>query len=195
MKKKLPTTRQFLITEGIFVNTGQLCDLPALVQLKKKYKYRLIVDESISLGSLGPHGKGISDHYNLDTSLIDILTASMSNAIGSNGGFCAGSKQISEHQRLSGQAYTFSASLPAMLTVAAIEAFSYIENNPDSISLLLENSKLMHEQFKTGLEHTGMYSTGSLESPICHLMLKKPQETRQAEEIILQEIVDQVKLN
>ena len=159
--------------------------------MKQRFKYRLIVDESLSLGSLGKCGKGVSEHFGVDTILIDILTASMSNALGSNGGFCAGTKQIAEHQRLSGQAYTFSASLPAMLTVACMEALNMVENGLGNIPVLQQNAKCMHEQFRD-LENSAITLTGNPASPICHLILKKSLDSREAEEIILQEIVELV---
>ena len=176
------------------MNTGEICDLPKLVELKQQYKYRLIVDESISLGSLGKTGRGVSEHFGIETNNIDILTATMSNALGSNGGFCAGSKQISEHQRLSGQAYTFSASLPAMLTVACIEAINYMTQHEELLQTLHANVKIMQELMRSGLEHTGVMVLGNMESPIMHLSLRKQQDSRENEEIILQEIVDAVML-
>lgn len=84
------------------------------LELKEKFKYRLIVEESYSFGAIGKHGRGLADYYDIPTVKIDIVCASMANVLGSAGGFVIGTKEIVEHQRLSGQAYTFSAALPAM---------------------------------------------------------------------------------
>mmetsp|Transcript_10809 Transcript_10809/g.28361 ORF Transcript_10809/g.28361 Transcript_10809/m.28361 type:complete len:338 (+) Transcript_10809:137-1150(+) len=108
--KKL--NRRFIITEGIFMNTGNLTNLKKVVELKEKYRWRLILDESISFGTIGETGKGAVEHFGLSPSDIDILCASMSCAMGTVGGFCAGSRLVVDHQRLSGSGYCFSASLP-----------------------------------------------------------------------------------
>ena len=47
------------------MNTGQLCKIHQLIQLKHQYKLRLFIDESVSFGSLGKHGKGITEHENI----------------------------------------------------------------------------------------------------------------------------------
>ena len=83
-KRKAPLTRRFIVTEGIFDHDGAMSDLPKLVrascaswtalahipqvELKKKYKYRLILDESISFGSVGRTGRGLTELYNVPVS-------------------------------------------------------------------------------------------------------------------------------
>ena len=81
-KRKSPLTRRFIVTEGIFDHDGLMSDLPKLVchsftllwicrahvpqiELKLKYKYRLILDESISFGSVGRTGRGLTELYNV----------------------------------------------------------------------------------------------------------------------------------
>ena len=66
-------TRRFLIVEGIYVNTGELCPLPELVKLCTKYKLRIFVDESVSFGTLGAHGKGVTEHFNVPVEDIDLI--------------------------------------------------------------------------------------------------------------------------
>ncbi|CAG8763289.1 10725_t:CDS:2, partial [Ambispora leptoticha] len=59
-------TRRFIVTEGIFENSGKIAQLPKLLELKKKFKYRLILDESLSIGTLGKRGAGLTDYYNIN---------------------------------------------------------------------------------------------------------------------------------
>ncbi|KAJ3269354.1 serine palmitoyltransferase component [Terramyces sp. JEL0728] len=189
-KKKLPLTRQFIIVEGVYANTGSICNLPRLLELKNEYKYRLMVEESMSVGVLGANGRGISEHYGIDASEIDMIISTMSNALASSGGFCAGSKEICEHQRLSGLAYTFSAALPAMLAVAAIEGVKYAESNPQAFSQLSQNSKSMHSALVKGISGLPLRIDGEPGSPIFHVRLTKPSEYRDDDERLLQEVVD-----
>ncbi|KAI5988412.1 serine palmitoyltransferase subunit I, partial [Pisolithus albus] len=97
-KRGAPVTRRFIITEGIFERDGEIVDLPKLIELKHKYKYRLILDESISFGSVGRTGRGLTELYNVPASQVDMLIGSVANGLCSAGGFCAGSTIVTEHQ-------------------------------------------------------------------------------------------------
>lgn len=69
--KKASKIRRFIIVEAIYLNTGELCPLPEIIELRKRYKLRLILDESVSFGSLGRHGRGITEHFNINVSFIN----------------------------------------------------------------------------------------------------------------------------
>ena len=185
-------TRQFIVVEGIYANSGDICPLPELVELKLKYKYRLLVEESMSMGVLGSRGAGVSNHFDMSSSTIDIQVASLANAFGASGGFCAGSKEIVEHQRLSGQAYTFSASLPAMLAITAIEGINYVQNNSDALVRLKQNSEKMLTMLTKAFEGQGLAVLGCPDSPVIHVRPEVPSENREDDERFLQEIVDLV---
>ncbi|VUZ48138.1 unnamed protein product [Hymenolepis diminuta] len=111
--------RRFLVVEGLYLDYGDICPLPQLVDLKYKYKVRIIMDESISFGVLGKAGRGVTEYFGIGVEHVDVITGSLENAIGVCGGFCAGSHFVVDHQRLSGQGYCFSASLPPMLAAGA----------------------------------------------------------------------------
>lgn len=66
--KRAAKTRRFLVAEAIYMNTGELCPLPALVELRKRYKLRMFLDESVSFGVLGKGGRGLIEHFNVDVS-------------------------------------------------------------------------------------------------------------------------------
>jgi serine palmitoyltransferase len=127
-------------------------------------------------------------------SKVDIIAASLCNAIGSAGGFCAGSHEIIHHQRLSGQAYTFSASLPAILAVTGIETLGLLAIEYGKVQpKLLENVATMFSH----LQQVGprvCLSGGEKGSPIIHLRLASRITPRIEEEKILQEIVDTVRV-
>ena len=80
--------RKFIVTEGLFENSGDIAPLPELVKLKEKYKFRLFVDENLSIGVLGATGRGLAEHYGMNrATAIDITIGSLATAIGSSGGF------------------------------------------------------------------------------------------------------------
>lgn len=110
-----PLPRKFIVTEGLFENVGDKAPLRAIVDLKHRYKYRLLLDESWSLGVLGATGRGLCEDAGVPRSEIDITIGSLASAWSSSGGFCAGETVMVEHQRITSLAYTFSATMPAYL--------------------------------------------------------------------------------
>ncbi|CCM05479.1 uncharacterized protein FIBRA_07700 [Fibroporia radiculosa] len=139
IKRKSPLTRRFIVTEGIFDQDGAMSDLPKLVELKLKYKYRIILDESLSFGSVGRTGRGLTELYNVPASQVDMLVGSAATGLVACGGFCAGSDVVVRHQRINGTAYVFSASMPPMMAVAASESINILRNTPSLMSTLQEN--------------------------------------------------------
>ncbi|XP_012254517.2 serine palmitoyltransferase 1 [Athalia rosae] len=171
--KKATKIRRFLIIEGIYMNTGEICPLPALVKLCREYKLRILVDESISFGVLGEHGKGVTEHFGVPKHEIDLIMGSLEWGIGSIGGFCVGSSFVIEHQRLSGLGYCFSASLSPFLASAAIVSLEIMEKTPQLFVKLKENCL----QFDTGLRKLAEFTvSGFAESPVKHLYLKDAPE-------------------
>ncbi|TDL27943.1 serine palmitoyltransferase [Rickenella mellea] len=131
-KRKGPLTRRFIVTEGVFENDGKMVDLPKLIELKLKYKYRLILDESFSFGTTGRTGRGLTEFYNIPASQVDMLVGSVANGLNSSGGFCAGSKVVVDHQRINGTSFVFSAAMPALLAVSASEGIRILQNSPQT---------------------------------------------------------------
>ncbi|THH26523.1 hypothetical protein EUX98_g7669 [Antrodiella citrinella] len=138
-KKNLPLTRRFIITEGIFDHDGLISDLPKLVELKNKYKYRLVLDESISFGSVGRTGRGLTELFNVPATQVDMLVGSVATGLASGGGFCAGTCHVVNHQRINGTSFVFSAAMPAMLAVAGSEGINILRNTPSILTTLHEN--------------------------------------------------------
>ncbi|XP_051153490.1 serine palmitoyltransferase 1 [Leptopilina boulardi] len=168
--KKAANTRRFLIVEGIYMNTGCICPLPEFVALCKKYKLRIFIDESISFGTLGIHGRGVTEYFNVPKEDIDMIMASLEWSIGSIGGFCVGSSFVIEHHRLSGLGYCFSASLPPLLTTAAITSLDIMERNLEIFKQLKRNCLSLVD----GLNEIEYFDCTSFkESPVKHLYLKE----------------------
>ncbi|KAG8710392.1 serine palmitoyltransferase component [Ceratobasidium sp. 395] len=169
-KKGAKLTRRFIVTEGIFENTGQMVDLPKLIELKKKYKYRLVLDESVSFGSMGRTGRGLTELYNVPATEVDMLVGSIANGLCSAGGFCAGSRVVVDHQRINGTSFVFSAALPALLAVAASESISILTSTPSALSALHENSRTMRAALEKCLDLIEITSHPA--SPVIHFTLK-----------------------
>ena len=143
----------------------------------------------MSIGVLGKSGKGVSEHFGVPAKGIDLITGSLANTFASTGGFCAGSQVIIDHQRLSSQGYCFSASLPAVLTVVANEAFNLLSMHPSLVSTLHRNTKIAHKYLR---EILTLDVSSSYESPIIHLRIKQRQKlTYEEQKTLLQSIVSE----
>lgn len=186
--KKAAKTRRFLIAEGIYLNTGEICPLRKLVELRAKYKLRLFLDETISFGTIGKHGKGLLELLGVDKSEVDLISASLENAVESIGGFCVGSHFIVEHQRLSGLGYCFSASQPPLLTQAAISALDVFEQDPKIFMQLNDTTEKVDEKFRC---FSKLELRGHPISPVKHLYLKDIEDDERSEKI-LRKISDEV---
>uniref|UniRef100_A0AC11ESW5 Serine palmitoyltransferase long chain base subunit 1 n=1 Tax=Ovis aries TaxID=9940 RepID=A0AC11ESW5_SHEEP len=187
--RKARVTRRFIIVEGLYMNTGTVCPLPELVKLKYKYKARIFLEESLSFGVLGEHGRGVTEHFGINIDDIDLISANMENSLASIGGFCCGRSFVIDHQRLSGQGYCFSASLPPLLAAAAIEALNIMEENPGIFAVLKEKCKRIHKALQ-GIP--GLKVVGESISPALHLQLEETTGCRERDVKLLQEIVTQV---
>ncbi|KAI0342460.1 serine palmitoyltransferase [Trametopsis cervina] len=173
-KKKGPLTRRFIVTEGIFDHDGIMSDLPKLVELKLKYKYRLILDESVSFGSVGRTGRGLTELYNVPASQVDMLVGSLANGLTACGGFCAGSNVVVSHQRINGTSFVFSAAMPALLSVAASEGINILRSTPSILSNLQDNVHAV----RAVLDRVDCITIPSHPaSPMIHLQVRLPSPT------------------
>jgi serine palmitoyltransferase len=200
-KKRL--TRRFIVSEALSSNYGDIAPLDKLIDIKKKYKYRLILDESNSIGTLGRRGAGLTDLFDIPATQVDIIVGSMCDAFCSSGGFCAGSVEMIDHQRLSGLAYCFSASIPAMLAVSTSEAIKQM-NEPDFLELQ-ERSKTFRttlsnkalepfiELFSSDLENTAPFFHIRARDSFLESRLNDDETelAREDEEYLLQDVVDE----
>lgn len=165
-KRKAIEQRRFIIAEGLYRNSGNICPLPALLRIKEKYFYRLILDETLSFGSLGKTGRGLTEYFDVPVDSVEILIVSMDTSLGSVGGLCVGRRDIVEHQRLSGAGYCFSASAPPFLSAAAVQALSQMEKAPELLKSLQENAVLLWN----GIRNIhGLRVLGTIPAPVIHV--------------------------
>lgn len=141
---------KMVIADSVFSMDGDIIDLPKMLELTKKYKAWLMVDEAHSVGVLGKRGTGIEEHFGLGD-VIDIKMGTLSKTIPSVGGYVAAKKEIVTYLRHASRAYIFSAALPPAQAAAANESFKVILDEPERLVRLNENTK----QFIGGLKSMG----------------------------------------
>ncbi|KAK4124566.1 PLP-dependent transferase [Parathielavia appendiculata] len=194
--KKL--TRRFIVTEALFETTGEINNLPKLIELKEKYKFRLILDETWSFGVLGRTGRGLTEAQNVDPTQVDMIVGSLAGPLCAGGGFCAGSKDVVEHQKVTSTAYTFSAAPSAMLAVTASESINLLQSNPEILLQCRENIRLMRAQLDPRSDW--VVCTSAPENPVM-LLVFKPEVVKarrlsvEDQERLMQECVDEALAN
>lgn len=189
IENKRKQIRRYIVIESVYQNSGQVAPLNEIIELKEKYRFRLLMDESNSFGVLGDSGRGLTEYYGVPVEKIDIITAAMGHALAAEGGFCTGNARVIDHQRLSSSGYVFSASLPPYLASAAISAIDVLEENPNLIKKLKENVA----QLWAGLSDLqGFEVASNPHSPIVFLKLANSMGSLDKDMQLLEDIVDKL---
>ena len=159
--------KKLLITDGVFSMDGDIAPLPALVELGERYGAIVMIDDAHSSGVLGKDGRGTVDHFNLH-GRVDIQVGTLSKAIGSLGGYVCGSRKLIDFLYHRARPFLFSTSHPPAVAASCLAAFQVLQEEPEWIERLWENTRF----FKAGLDRLG-FNTGQSETPITPIIVGK----------------------
>ncbi len=151
--------RKLLITDGVFSMDGDIAPLPALCDLAEKYGAIMMVDDAHASGVLGRNGRGTIDHFGMH-GRVDIQVGTLSKAIGALGGYVCGTRDLIEFLYHRGRPFLFSTSHPPSVAATCIAAFEVLEQEPERIEKLWENTRY----FKTELGNLG-FDIGGRNTP------------------------------
>lgn len=170
--KKLPYDAvKLIVVDGVFSMEGDLCKLPEIVELKKKYNCSIMVDEAHGVGVFGRQGRGVCDYFGL-TDEVDLIMGTFSKSLASIGGFIAGDFDTINFLRHTSRTYIFSASNTPAATAAAMEALHILKNEPQILENLWKVTKYALKRFREeGFE------IGDTESPIIPLYVHDVEKT------------------
>jgi glycine C-acetyltransferase len=141
---------RLVVTDAVFSMDGDVVDLPRLVEICRRHRAWLMVDEAHSVGVLGKTGRGIEEHFGMGD-VIDIKMGTLSKTIPSVGGYIAGKKDLVDFLRHACRGYIFSAALPPAQAAAALEAFRILGEETWRVEKLTANA----HQFISGLRAEG----------------------------------------
>ncbi len=159
--RELPAgQRKLLITDGVFSMDGDVGALPGLCALAEEFGCIMMVDDAHASGVFGRNGRGTIDHFGMH-GRVDIQVGTLSKAMGALGGYVAGSRALIEFLYHRARPFLFSTSHPPAVAAACIAAVDVLEQEPEIIDRLWENTRF----FKAGLQALG-FNTGLSESPI-----------------------------
>jgi glycine C-acetyltransferase len=173
--------RKLLITDGVFSMDGDIGPLPALVDVAEKHGAIMMVDDAHASGVLGRNGRGTVDHFNLH-GRVHIQVGTLSKAIGVLGGYVCGSRALIEFLYHRARPFLFSTSHPPAVAAACMAAFDVLEQEPDRIQNLWNNT----QYFKQGLATAG-FNTGMSETPITPVIVGEAKTAHQLSAALFEE--------
>lgn len=181
LKKCDPDKVKLIVTDGVFSMEGDVANLPAMVELCKKYNAQLMVDEAHGIGVFGEGGRGTCNHFGV-TDDVDLIMGTFSKSFASLGGFIATDKVITNFLRHHSRSYIFTASITPASTAAASAALDIMIAEPERQQHLWDITNYALESFKEmGCE------IGHTSTPIIPLFIRDDFKTFQVTRDLLEE--------
>ena len=137
--------RVLIILEGLYTMDGDIPDLPRFIEVAKRRKAYLMVDEASSLGVLGRRGLGIREEFDIDPRDVDIWMGTLDKAMSSCGGYIAGCGELIENLRYSAAGFLYTLGLPSASVAAALAAWRVMLDEPRRLAELRANATLFLE--------------------------------------------------
>ncbi len=158
--------RVLVIVEGVYSMDGDFPNLPKFIEVTKRHQCWLMVDEAHSIGTMGPTGRGIGEHFGVNPTDVDIWMGTLSKSFGSCGGYIAGRKSLIEYLKYTAPGFVFSVGLSPPNTAAAIASLEVLRQEPQRVTRLKEASRL----FLTEAKKRGLNTGNSSETAVVPLI-------------------------
>ena len=157
--------RVLIVIEGIYSMDGDFSELPKFIALAKRHRALLMVDEAHSIGVMGPRGRGIGEHFGVNPADVDLWMGTLSKALGSCGGYIAGSKTLVRWLKYTVPGFVYSVGLPPAAAGASLGALRLLQRQPERVAKLHANARLFLQLAREAGLDTGP-SGGSAIVPI-----------------------------
>lgn len=159
---KLPEeSGKLIIVDGVFSMEGDICPLPDIVKVAKKYGARIIVDDAHATGIIGKTGRGTCEYFGLENGEVDLVVGTCSKTFATVGGFVVGDADVIHYIRHNARSQIFSAALPPASVASINKALELIENDTSR----RDNLFRMTDNLKKGLRELG-YDLGHSTTPV-----------------------------
>jgi len=162
--------KKLLISDGVFSMDGDIGPLPGLCDLAEKYGAIMMVDDAHASGVLGRNGRGTVDHFNV-YGRVDIQVGTLSKAIGALGGYVCGTRELIDFLYHRARPFLFSTSHPPSVAATCIAAFEVLEDEPERIEKLWENTRFWKKELALLGFDIGGKSTPASETPITPIII------------------------
>src|SRR4051795_12956819 len=162
--------RKLVITDGVFSMDGDVGPVDKLGALAENYGAIMMVDDAHASGVLGRNGRGSVDHFNMH-GRVDVQVGTLSKAIGALGGYVCGSKDLIDFLYHRARPFLFSTSHPPAVTASCIAAFDMLEQEPERIERLWDNTRYFQSELRGAGFNVGGINTPATETPITPVIL------------------------
>src|SRR6476646_4231431 len=162
--------KKLLISDGVFSMDCDIGQLPGLCALAEKYGAIMRVDDAHASGVLGRNGRGTVDHFDVH-GRVDIQVGTLSKAIGALGGYVCGSRDLIDFLYHRARPFLFSTSHPPSVAATCIAAFDVLEQEPERIDKLWENTRFWKKELGSLGFNIGGVNTPASETPITPIIL------------------------
>ncbi len=156
-----------VVIEGVYSMDGDIPDLPAFIEVKKRHQALLMIDEAHSIGVLGERGAGIGEHYAVDRQDIDLWMGTLSKAFASCGGYIAGGGAFIEFLRFTTPGFVYSVGMSPPNAAAALASLEILKREPERVRTLQSRARL----FLDLARQRGFNTGASRNSPIVPVVL------------------------
>lgn len=157
--------RVLVVVEGIYSMDGDFPELPRFVELKRRHRVFLMVDEAHSLGVMGTCGKGIREHFGLAGSDVDIWMGTLSKTLSSCGGYIAGESALVEHLKFLAPGFLYSVGMSPPVAAAALAALRLLKTGHSRVAALQARGEQFLRLAREGGVNVGA-STGLAVIPV-----------------------------
>ena len=168
LKESLFYNRRFIVTDGVFSMDGTIAPLDQMIRLAKQYEAYVIVDDAHATGVLGEKGRGTSEYFGVYP---DVVIGTLSKAVGTEGGFVAGSKVLIDFLLNHARTFIFQTAMPPSICAASYIALEIMEESNEKRQLLFSNIN----KIKNSLVEMGYTVKGDL-TPIIPVIIGDPQD-------------------
>jgi 8-amino-7-oxononanoate synthase len=178
-----PQYRRVIVAlEGVYSMDGDYPDLPRFIEVKRRHDALLYVDEAHSIGTMGPEGRGICEFFDVDPSEGDLWMGTISKALGSGGGYLAGSERLIRYLGCTTPAFVFSTACSPPNAAAALEGIRTIRREPWRVTRLRERSELF---LKLAID-SGLDTGPSGDTPVIPIILGSSQRAILVSQMLLE---------
>jgi len=145
-------SRNWIVVDGVYSMDGDIADLPKLLEIAKKTDSILVVDDAHGTGVIGKTGRGITEYYGIEAKDFGnhlILIATLSKALGAQGGAVLGAQEVRDFLINHAKAFIYTTGLNPISTAAALESMTLLNESNDLVSKLQKRSEKAHEFFRS----------------------------------------------
>ncbi|MDJ0628257.1 MAG: aminotransferase class I/II-fold pyridoxal phosphate-dependent enzyme [Rhodobacter sp.] len=171
-----------IVVEGLYSMDGDIPDLPRLVEMKERHDAWLLVDEAHSFGVLGRTGRGITEHFGIDPSRIELSVGTLSKSFVSSGGFICASEDVIAWLRFTLPGFVYSVGLAPSTVASARAALNVLKTDPERVARLKRKSRLFCDSARAA----GLNPGESIGEAVVPLFFDSPEQTMMVSQVLLE---------